>query len=135
MKSVSIGICGLGTVGRGTINVLERNSQKIRDRLGCEILLNQIGSRTTPNDFDLKGVSFNQDVFAIADNPKIDILVELIGGTSVAKDLVLKAIENGKHVVTANKALIAEHGNQIFQAAAKKGVQSLNIHIYVKLVH
>ncbi|MCH9843172.1 MAG: homoserine dehydrogenase [Gammaproteobacteria bacterium] len=122
MKSVNIGICGLGTVGRGTINVLKRNSQKIKDRLGCEILLNHIGSRTTPNDFDLKGVSFNQDVFAIADNPKIDILVELIGGTSVAKDLVLKAIENGKHVVTANKALIAEHGNQIFQAAEKKGV-------------
>ena len=104
MKSVSIGICGLGTVGRGTINVLKRNSQQIRDRLGCEILLKQIGSRTTPNDFDLKGVSFSQDVFAIADNPKIDILVELIVGTSVAKDLVLKAIENGKHVVTANKA-------------------------------
>lgn len=122
MKSVSIGICGLGTVGRGTMDVLNRNSQQIKDRLGCEILLNQIGSRTTPNDLDLKGISFNQDVFSIADNPKIDILVELIGGTSVAKDLVLKAIENGKHIVTANKALIAEHGNQIFCAADKKGV-------------
>jgi homoserine dehydrogenase len=122
LKSVSIGICGLGTVGRGTIDVLNRNSQQIKDRLGCEILLNQIGSRTTPNDLDLKGISFNQDVFSIADNPKIDILVELIGGTSVAKDLVLRAIENGKHIVTANKALIAEHGNQIFCAADKKGV-------------
>jgi len=122
LKSVSIGICGLGTVGRGTINVLKRNSQQIRDRLGCEILLNQVGSRTTPNDFDLKGISFNRDVLAIADNPKIDILVELIGGISVAKDLVFRAIKNGKHVVTANKALIAEHGHQIFQAAEKKGV-------------
>ena len=122
MKSVSIGICGLGTVGCGTVNVLNRNSQEIRDRLGCEILISQVGSRRDPQDCDLAGISFVRDIFTVAENPDIDILVELIGGTTVAKELVLRAIQNGKHVVTANKALIAEHGNEIFCAANKKGV-------------
>jgi homoserine dehydrogenase len=84
--------------------------------------LNQVGSRSKPKDLDLKKVNFEQDIFAVADNPYIDILIELIGGTTVARDLVLRAIQNGKHIVTANKALIAEFGKEIFLEAEKKGV-------------
>lgn len=122
MNSVNIGICGVGTVGSGTINVLHRNIKEITARLGCEIVVSQVGSRRDPSDCDLTGISVSHDIFSVADNPNIDILVELIGGTTVAKDLVLRAIDKGKHVVTANKALIAEFGNEIFHAAEKKGV-------------
>ena len=73
MKSVSIGICGLGTVGCGTVNVLNRNSQEIRDRLGCEISISQVGSRRDSEDCDLTGISFSRDIFTVAENPDIDI--------------------------------------------------------------
>lgn len=122
LNSVKIGICGLGTVGSGTVNVLSRNTKEINARAGCQIVISQIGARRDNPDCDLGDVSVSRDIFAVAENPDIDILVELIGGTTVAKELILKAIANGKHVVTANKALIAEFGNEIFAAAKEKGV-------------
>ena len=122
MNSVKIGICGLGTVGSGAVNVLGRNGDEINARAGCDIVIGQVGARRDNPACDLSGINVSRDIFEVADNPDIDILVELIGGTTVAKDLVLKAIENGKHVVTANKALIAEFGNEIFAAAKEKGV-------------
>ncbi len=122
MKPVKIGICGLGTVGSGTVNVLTRNGRVINARAGCDITITQIAARRDNPNCDTASFNVTRDIFAVADNPEIDILVELIGGTTVAKDLVLRAIANGKHVVTANKALIAHHGNEIFAAANAKGV-------------
>lgn len=122
MKPVKVGICGLGTVGSGTVNVLTRNGRVINARAGCDITIAQIGARRDNPKCDTSAFNVTRDVFAVADNPEIDILVELIGGTTLAKDLVLRAIANGKHVITANKALIAHHGNEIFAAANTKGV-------------
>lgn len=122
MKPVKVGICGLGTVGGGTFNVLKRNADEISRRAGRRIIVEQIGVRRPHPDSDTKGVQVTQDAFKVATNPEIDIVVELIGGCDVARDLVMTAIENGKHVVTANKALIAVHGNEIFAAAQRKNV-------------
>lgn len=122
MKPVKVGICGLGTVGSGTVNVFRRNAKEIIGRAGCPIEIVQVGSRRRKDNCDLTGIEFSEDIFAVAKNPEIDIIVELIGGYDIAKELVLTAIENGKHVVTANKALIAVHGNEIFEAAREKGV-------------
>ena len=122
MKPVKVGICGLGTVGGGTYNVLKRNAEEIARRAGRKIIVEEIGARHTNPDCDTKGIQLTDDVFAVAKNPEIDVVVELIGGYDVAKELVLTAIEHGKHVVTANKALIAVHGNEIFEAAQKKNV-------------
>jgi homoserine dehydrogenase len=122
LKAVKVGICGLGTVGSGTFNVLTRNAQDITRRAGREIIIQQVGSRRDNPAADTANTNFTRDIFEVATNPDIDIVVELIGGYDVAKKLVLLAIENGKHVVTANKALIAEHGTEIFAAAEAKGV-------------
>ncbi|MEH6444662.1 MAG: homoserine dehydrogenase [Oceanospirillaceae bacterium] len=122
MKLVKVGICGLGTVGSGTFNVLTRNAQEISRRVGCDIVVEQIGARRDHANCITTGTSITRDIFEVATNPDIDIVVELIGGYEVALKLVLTAIENGKHVVTANKALIAEHGNEIFAAAKKHNV-------------
>jgi len=124
MKPVKIGILGLGTVGCGTISVLARNGQEIARRAGREINIVQASAR------DLKkkrpcstdGIKLVQDPHAVVRNPEIEVVVELIGGYEPARALVLEAIANGKHVVTANKALIAVHGNEIFAQAQKKGV-------------
>lgn len=122
MSPVRVGICGLGTVGSGTYAVLTRNAAEIAARVGADIVVTEIGARRDNPNCDTGDVAINRDIFAVAENPNVDILVELIGGTTVAKELVLKAVANGKHVVTANKALIAEHGNEIFEAAAQQGV-------------
>ncbi|MGH1441057.1 MAG: homoserine dehydrogenase [Cellvibrionaceae bacterium] len=122
LKPVKVGICGLGTVGGGTFNVLKRNAEEIARRAGRKIVVEEIGARRTNPDCDTKGMQITDDIFEVAKNPEVDIVVELIGGYDVAKELVLTAIENGKHVVTANKALIAVHGNEIFEAAQKKNV-------------
>ncbi len=122
MKQVKIGICGLGTVGSGTFNVLKRNIEQIQSRAGCEVNIQQIGARRDNPACDLTGVDVVRDIFDVVKNPEIDVVVELIGGTTIAKDIVFQAVENGKHVVTANKALIAEFGNEIFAKAAEKGV-------------
>lgn len=124
MKPVKVGILGLGTVGSGTFNVLKRNQKEILGRAGRRIEVAMVA------DCDIERAQsiVKGDCEVVADgnllvsNPEIDIVVELIGGYTVAKDFVLKAIENGKHVVTANKALLAVHGNEIFEAAQKKKV-------------
>ena len=122
MKPVKVGICGLGTVGGGTFNVLQRNATEIARRAGRGIEVAQIATRHPNPACNLGMTPVTDDVFELVNNPEIDIIVELIGGYTLAKDVVLKAIENGKHVVTANKALIAVHGNEIFAAASAKGV-------------
>ncbi|MFT6420588.1 MAG: homoserine dehydrogenase [Porticoccus sp.] len=102
--------------------MLQRNGDVINARAGCRIEIVQVASRRPNPACQLGDTPITEDVFAVARNPDVDILVELIGGTTVARELILDAIEQGKHVVTANKALIAEHGNEIFNAARVKGV-------------
>jgi homoserine dehydrogenase len=122
LKPVRVGVCGLGTVGSGTINILKRNKSLINARSGCEISIIQIGARRDNPLCDTTGINVTRDVFDVVNNPDVDVVIELIGGTTVAKDLVMTAINNGKHVITANKALIAHYGNEIFAAAEAKGV-------------
>jgi homoserine dehydrogenase len=122
VDSVKVGIAGLGTVGSGTVNVLKRNAGDIARRVGRPIEITHIGARRDNPACDTQGIRLSRDIFAVATDPDIDILVELIGGIDTARELVLTAIKNGKHIVTANKALIAEHGNEIFQAAQDNGV-------------
>ena len=122
MRSVNIGICGLGTVGAGVYNVLNRNSKQINSRANCDIVVSQVGARRDNPNCDTAGTDVSRDIFDVARNPDIDIVVELIGGTDVAFELVMLALENGKHVVTANKALIAMHGMEIFAAAESRGL-------------
>ena len=124
MNPVKVGLMGLGTVGGGTFNVLARNAEEITRRAGRGIIVTHAAAR----DYDpsrlasLEGVKISDNAFDVVNDPEVDIIVELIGGYEPARQLVLQAIENGKHVVTANKALIAIHGNEIFAAAHKKGV-------------
>ncbi|WP_166251592.1 homoserine dehydrogenase [Marinobacter salicampi] len=122
MKEVRVGICGLGTVGGGTFRVLARNASLIAGRAGCQIRVARVATRTPKEEFDLGDIPFSTDVFDVATDPDIDVVVELIGGYDTAKELVFAAIRNGKHVVTANKALIAVHGNEIFAEAEKHNV-------------
>jgi homoserine dehydrogenase len=122
VRSVNIGICGLGTVGAGVYNVLNRNSKQINSRANCEIVISQVGARRDNPNCDTAATDVSRDIFDVARNPDIDIIVELIGGTDVAFELVMLALENGKHVVTANKALIAMHGMEIFAAAESRGL-------------
>ena len=125
MEPVNVGLLGMGTVGGGTVTVLTRNAQEIARRAGRDIRIAHAAAR----EYDPEGISgldqigrISDDAFAVVEDPEIDIVIELIGGYSPAKELVLKAIANGKHVVTANKALIAMHGNEIFAAARERGV-------------
>ncbi len=124
MKPVNIGVLGLGTVGGGTVQVLNRNAEEITRRAGRGIQVSHAASRSINRDADgMDSIpNLSNDLFAVVNDPDVDIVVELIGGYEPAKELVMTAIENGKHVVTANKALIAIHGNEIFEAAHKKGV-------------
>ena len=127
MNAVKIGILGLGTVGGGVVNVLNRSAKEISRRAGREILVTRASVRDLNREriCDTKNVALTTDPFEIIADPEIDIVLELIGGDTLAKDLVFQAIENGKHVVTANKALIALHGNEIFAKASEKGVMVL----------
>ena len=124
MKPINVGLLGVGTVGGGTATVLKRNAAEISRRAGRDIVLKMAANldldaaRAIVGD----GVDVVADGFAVARHPDIDIVVELIGGTGIAKELVLAAIDSGKHVVTANKKLLAEHGNEIFARAQEKGV-------------
>jgi len=122
LKPVNVGICGLGTVGGGTFNVLKRNADEIARRAGREIRVSHVGMRQTKEGFDFDGCTISNDIFAVARDPDVDVVCEMIGGYDTAFELVMTAIENGKHVVTANKALIAERGNEIFAAAKAKSV-------------
>lgn len=122
MESLKVGICGLGTVASGVINVVKRNQEEIAARAGCSIEIIQVASRRLKDNCDLSDIAFTTDMNELVNNPDIDVVAELIGGYDLAKELVCKAIKNGKHVVTANKALIAEHGNEIFNLADEHGV-------------
>ena len=123
MKSVNIGICGLGTVGGGTFNVLRDSAELITARAAAQLRVIHVGARHDSPSCDLAGVRVSRDIFEVARDPEVEILVELIGGTTVARELVEAAIIAGKHVVTANKALIAEFGNEIFALAEEHGVE------------
>ena len=124
MEPVKVGLLGLGTVGGGTVSVLTRNAEEIARRAGRGIQITHAAAREYNADVisGIEHIDVTDDAFAVVDNPELEIIVELIGGYSPARELVLRAIQNGKHVVTANKALIALHGNEIFAAAQAKGV-------------
>ena len=124
MKPINVGLLGIGTVGGGTFTVLKRNAEEITRRAGRPIQITVVADKNIELAKKVTGgtCKVTDDAFAVVSDPEVDIIVELIGGYGVAKDLVLKAIENGKHVVTANKALLATHGNEIFSAAQAKGV-------------
>jgi len=124
LKPVKIGLLGLGTVGGGTVNVLRRNASEISRRAGREIQIARIATRNLARAriCDTSGLEVTTDPHAVVDDPDIQIVVELIGGEVPAKDLVLRALNRGKHVVTANKMLIALHGNEIFAEASRRGL-------------
>ncbi|MDV6346428.1 homoserine dehydrogenase [Nitrosomonas sp. Is35] len=124
MKPIHIGLLGIGTVGGGTYTVLKRNREEIARRAGREIIVTMIADKDLEKARALadSNVIVTGDAHEITTNPDIDIVVELIGGQTIAKDLILEALAHGKHVVTANKALLANHGTEIFAAARAKGV-------------
>src|SRR3569623_542465 len=124
LKPVNVGLVGLGTVGGGTVNVLKRNAQEIERRAGRGIVITRAAARDLKRtrNCDTAGITLTDDPFAVVDDPDVEVVVELIGGTTTARELVRRAIANGKHVVTANKALIAKYGNEIFAEAQQQGV-------------
>src|SRR6476619_3714290 len=126
MKALQVGLLGFGTVGRGTWDVLRRNAEEITRRAGRPIGISWLATRTLERARAgarvITDVQCTADPTVVTRNPDIDIVCELIGGIEPARTLVLDAIAHGKHVVTANKALLAEHGNEIFAAAHAKGV-------------
>jgi homoserine dehydrogenase len=124
VEPVKIGLLGMGTVGGGTVNVLHRNGEEIARRAGRGIEVTHAATRdlNKPRICSTEGITLTTNPNEVVDDPELSIIVELIGGDTLARELVMKAIANGKHVVTANKALIAKHGNEIFAAAQKKGV-------------
>lgn len=123
-QSVGVGLIGLGTIGTGVVKVLAHNADVIGQRLGFDLRLVRIADLDTDTDrgVDLDGIRFDRDAAALIADPGVDIAVELIGGTDVARRFILEAIAQGKHVVTANKALLALHGREIFARAAEAGV-------------
>jgi homoserine dehydrogenase len=124
VEPVKVGLLGLGTVGGGTVNVLRRNAEEIARRAGRGIQVTHAAARdlSKPRICDTTGITLTTDPAEVVNDPEVEIIIELIGGDGLALKLVMQAIENGKHVVTANKALIAKHGNEIFAAAQRQGV-------------
>jgi homoserine dehydrogenase len=124
MKPIRVGILGIGTVGSGTFNVLRRNQEEIRRRAGRAIEVVMVADLDTERARQITGgsVEIVSDARLVVAHPDIDIVIELIGGDGIARELMMTAIANGKHVVTANKALLAKHGTEIFRAAEEKGV-------------
>ena len=122
MKSLKIGVCGVGNVGGAVLENLTNTPEIVASNGGVQIEIIQVGARkgksAVPYDLDVV-----TDLMDVAENPEIDVFVELIGGCDLARSLVKKAIENGKNVVTANKALIATHGDELFEFARNKNVQ------------
>ena len=125
MEPVKVGLLGLGTVGGGTVTVLARNRDEIVRRAGRDIVISHAAAKAFRREA-IEGIEriprVSDDAWQVVADPEVAIVIELIGGYSPARELVLQAIENGKHIVTANKALIAKHGNEIFAAAQRKGV-------------
>ena len=124
MKPIQVGLLGIGTVGGGTFRVLERNRAEITRRAGREIRISMVADKDLVRAREIAGdrATLVDDAAKVITSPDVDIVIELIGGYTIARQFVLQAIENGKHVVTANKALLATHGNEIFAAAQRKGV-------------
>ena len=124
IKPINVGLLGIGTVGGGTYSVLQRNAEEITRRAGRPIRITVVADKNLELAKKVTGgkCRLTDDAFSVVSDPEVDIIIELIGGYGVAKELVMKAISNGKHVVTANKALLATHGNEIFKAAQDKGV-------------
>lgn len=124
MRKINVGLLGCGTVGTGVAKILIENKDVIRSRVGADLNLKYVADIEMQKDRGIRfddGVFIN-DAYKVVDDPDIDIIVEMIGGEGVARDLILRAIDNGKQVVTANKALLAVHGNAIFKAAMEQGV-------------
>ncbi len=124
MKPVRVGLVGLGTVGTGTVKVLLRNADEISRRAGRQIIPTIAAVKDTSKKRDIGNADLiiTADPMEVANHPDIDVIVELMGGTELANQIIMKAIENGKHIVSANKALIAIHGNEIFSAAHSNNV-------------
>lgn len=124
MKSINVGLLGIGTVGGGTFTVLKRNQEEIARRVGCNIVIQMVADKDIEKARHIVGsqTMVTDNAQEVVSNPDIEIVIELIGGQTIAKELILQAINNGKHVVTANKALLANHGSEIFSAAQQKGV-------------
>lgn len=124
MQPLRIGLLGVGTVGGGTINLLQNNSSEITRRLGRQLIITHAANRNIERAKKVcdPSIKITTDVFDVVNADDVDVVVELIGGTTIAKDAIIQAIKNGKHIVTANKKLLAEYGNEIFQLAAKHNV-------------
>ena len=122
MKPISVGLVGLGVVAQGTLNVLANNRDELARRIGREIQITFVGARRDRAGVNLSGIKVTRDLMDVARDPDVEVFVELIGGCDYARELIEAAIESGKHVVTANKALIAECGNALFEKAQAKGV-------------
>lgn len=124
MQPLRIGLLGVGTVGGGTINLLQNNSSEITRRLGRQLIITHAANRNIERAKKIcdPSIKITTDVFDVVNADDVDVVVELIGGTTIAKDAIIQAIKNGKHIVTANKKLLAEYGNEIFQLAAKHNV-------------
>ncbi len=124
MRTVKVGLIGLGTVGSGVVEIIRRHREDFRSRAGVDIELVRFADRNTDRftDLGLPAEACTTDAFELLRDPEVDIVIELIGGTGVAREVVLAALEGGKNVVTANKALLANHGEEVMQAAEKHGV-------------
>ena len=120
-KTINVGICGLGTVAQGLLALLAEANEVLEARVGGAIKVVHVATRTAKPNIDVLGAYESRDVFDVARNPDVDILVELIGGTTVARELVREALNQGKHVVTANKALLADYGDELFELAQAQG--------------
>ncbi len=124
MRSISVGLIGFGTVGSGVVKIIQENGDVIKERLGTDLVLKKIVDLdiTSPRPVKVDSTLLSTNIDDILSDPDIDIVIELIGGIEPAKTFILRALENGKHVVTANKALLAHHGNEIFKVAAENNV-------------
>jgi homoserine dehydrogenase len=123
VKPVRLAILGLGTVGGGVLKLLQENAMEIKRRTGREVQITHVGVRRPRPDLDLNGIQQSADLMDIVRQPDVDVVVEVMGGIHPAHDVILEAIKHGKQVVTANKALLAEHGNELFKAADDNAVQ------------
>lgn len=121
-RPLQLAILGLGTVGTGVVNLMQQNLDEMTRRTGCDIKITHVGTRRDRDDIP-SDIKQSADLMSIVTADDVDIVIEVMGGTTTAKDVILAAIEHGKHVVTANKALLAEHGNEIFALAEQKGVK------------
>ncbi len=124
MEEIKVGLIGFGTVGSGVVKVLKENAEVIRKKLGAGLVLKKVADKDPgrKRPVELESGVLTTDAYEVIKDPEISIVVELVGGTGVAKDFILKALEGGKHVVTANKALLSTHGKEIFSLAAQRGL-------------